>query len=545
MEGFDGDLFALLEEVLIFIHVEEPSTDNVGAGDEVAVGFIDNEHDHDHAVFSEVFSIAQDDIIQANIPSIDEDPADGHVSAPGCSVGVHLDDVAVLEDENLFGVDAHFHPQMFVLNLMAELAVDGDEILGFSEGDHGPHFLAVGVAGHMDSLGDILIVNLGSPAEEVVDHTIDGFFVAGNDAGRENHDVFSLDFYVAVFVEGHTAERAKGLALAAGAENEALFGRGFADIADIVEDAGGIFQDADFEADPQVAQHVEACSKNFAVCFSCNFENNLNSVEGGGETGDDDGAGGTLDEFCERLPDIAFAAGMAFAFDIGAVAEKSEDAFFAILSEGLEIETFTVGRGHIDFVIAGVDDVSEGEAEGQGKTLGHGVGDMEELNAEGAEVSNIAGFDFNESSGAVEAVFFEAFADHSAGKATGVDWSLNMMKEVGKGADMVFVGVSDQNGADAVGVIHNIVDIGDDHVDAGEFFIWDHLSAIDDIDFVGVLVEHHIHANVAESTEGNDADFALVSWRTTGGLWLSCGCSGCFGGRSGRFWGKGRHGKHR
>jgi hypothetical protein len=28
-------------------------------------------------------------------------------------------------------------------------------------------------------------------------------------------------------------------------------------------------------------------------------------------------------------------------------------------------------------------------------------------------------------------------------------------------------------------------------------------------------------------------------------LWLSCGCSGCFGGRSGRFWGKGRHGKHR
>ncbi len=64
---------------------------------------------------------------------------------------------------------------------------------------------------------------------------------------------------------------------------------------------------------------------------------------------------------------------------------------------------------------------------------------------------------------------------------------------------MIFVAVSEDDGANVGAILFEIGDVGDDQVDAEELRLWEHHAGVDDDDVVADTQGHHIHAEFAES----------------------------------------------
>ncbi len=76
-------------------------------------------------------------------------------------------------------------------------------------------------------------------------------------------------------------------------------------------------------------------------------------------------------------------------------------------------------------------------------------------------------------------------------------------------ADVVFVGVSDQEGPDLFAVLAQVRDVGNDEVDPEHFLVGEHEPAVDDDDIVAVLEDVHVLADLPHAAEGDDAERCL------------------------------------
>ena len=157
----------------------------------------------------------------------------------GAAPGVEAHLVAVGGQEDAFLGDAHGPGQVAVLDEVAHLAVDGDEIAGPGEVQQEFQLLLGGVARGVD-VGHLLVDHLGAQAVEVVDHRGDGPFVAGDEPGGEDHQVAGTDLDLLVGLQGHAGQGAQGLALAAGGDDDGLGGRQAVQVADVDLQAGGM-----------------------------------------------------------------------------------------------------------------------------------------------------------------------------------------------------------------------------------------------------------------------------------------------------------------
>jgi len=64
---------------------------------------------------------------------------------------------------------------------------------------------------------------------------------------------------------------------------------------------------------------------------------------------------------------------------------------------------------------------------------------------------------------------------------------------------MIFMAVSEDDGAKVGAILLEISDVGDDQVDAEKFRFGEHHASVDDDDVVADTQGHHIHAEFAES----------------------------------------------
>ena len=92
---------------------------------------------------------------------------------------------------------------------LAVFAVDGNEVARLDQVDDQLEFFLAGVSADVDGRrGAVFVDDVGLAAEEVVDHPVDGFLVAGDDAAGEDDGVALFDFGVLVVVDGGARQSA-------------------------------------------------------------------------------------------------------------------------------------------------------------------------------------------------------------------------------------------------------------------------------------------------------------------------------------------------
>jgi hypothetical protein len=112
-------------------------------------------------------------------------------------------------------------------------------------------------------------------------------------------------------------------------------------------------------------------------------------------------------------------------------------------------------------------------------------------------------------------VLLDLVAQESTGQGAGIDrHARELGQDVGQRADVVLVGMGDQERPDLVAVLLEIADVGDDEVDAEHLLVGEHEAAIDDDDVVAVLEHVHVLADLPHPAKRDDAErlLGLGSW---------------------------------
>ena len=111
-----------------------------------------------------------------------------------------------------------------------------------------------------------------------------------------------------------------------------------------------------------------------------------------------------------------------------------------------------------------------------------------------------------------ELVLLDLVAQQAARQRRGVDRHARELRQhVGQAADVVLVGVRDEEGLDLVAALLEVGDVGHDEVDAEHLLVGEHQPAVDDDDLVAVLEDVHVLADLAHAAERDDAQDRSVA----------------------------------
>ena len=214
--------------------------------------------------------------------------------------------------------------------------------------------------------------------------------------------------------------------------------------------------------------------------------------------------------------DGAFAGGVTGALDVGRILEQGEDAALAVFGEGVQVESFVVEGGEIDFEVAGMNDDADGRIDGEGHAVDQGMGDADGLDGEGADGEFLFRRDLDERGFVEKLVLFELAFDVGQRELGGVDGHLEFAEYPGQSADVVFVAVGEDDGADVLPVLSEVGDVGHDDVDAEQFRFREHEAGVDHDNVVFPADREAVHSEFAEAAEGDD--FQLICLHLSGSM---------------------------
>ena len=112
----------------------------------------------------------------------------------------------------------------------------------------------------------------------------------------------------------------------------------------------------------------------------------------------------------------------------------------------------------------------------------------------------------------VELVLLDLVAEQAAGQGRGVDRDARELgQDVRQAADVILVGVGDEERLDVLPALLEVGDVRHDEVDAEHLLVGEHQPAVDDDDVVAVLEDVHVLADLAHPAERDDPE-RLVRW---------------------------------
>ena len=320
----------LVEDVLeALVVVQEAAGDELRRGDGVAGLGVDRHDGDEDAVGGQLLAVAQHDALGvAELEAVDEHHAGRYLVDDLAVVGVQLEHVAVLEDEDVLVGDARLARQLGVEVLHAVLAVDRDEEPRSREVEHHLEVFLGGVAADVDAAA-LAVDHRGADLEQTVDGGRDAALVAGDRLGRDDDGVALVQLDLRMVVEGHARERRERLALAARREDEDLLGPVLVDLRELDHRALRHLEVAEVAGDVGVLDHRAAGEGELAPVQVGDRDRLLDAVDVRGEAGHDDAALGLGEDLVEGLADGALRGGRARGLGVGRVAEQREHALLA------------------------------------------------------------------------------------------------------------------------------------------------------------------------------------------------------------------------
>src|SRR6266511_5019635 len=495
-----------IDDRVALVSVHEAAGDDLRNTNNVARLLVDRDHDHEHTVVGQRAPVAEDDLADlADGQAVHEDIAGrDRLPAPGRPVGVDLDGLAVLDDENVLREDARLDRQAAVLDRHPKLAVDRDEVPGLGAPEHEFELFLACVAGHVSSL-DRVVEHVRACLEQVVDRAADVLLVAGDRAGADDHRVARLDLDEPVVAVGHPGEAGHWLALAAGRCDDELLGGDLADLVLADDLTCRVFQVAEIAGDPEVLLHRPADDGYLAIERRGGVQDLLDARDVARERGDDNPPVDRFHDLAEGIADGPLRRGIARVLGAGGVGQQADDALRTQPGQNREVGQLAVHGCVVELEVAGVDNRAHRRPQGKSHRVRNRMADPEGEDAERPDlelVPRLHGYQRV----VVELVLPDLVAQEAAGERAGIDrdsWELG--QHVWQPTHVVLVCVGDQEGPDVGPAFLEIGDVGDDEVDVEHLLVREHEPAIDHDDVVAVLEDVHVLADLANPAEGDDS----------------------------------------
>ena len=436
-----------------------------------------------------------------------------HEHAPGRHGGATLrallrefDGLAVFQQKNFFRNGAQLVRQRRVAEKVPVFAVNRNEIFRLDQLQNQFLLFLAGVARNVNQAARIVVIHQRAPAEHVIEHAKDGFFVARNDARGKNDRVIFIDGNVAVIVHGNARERGHRLGLAAAGENHQAPGIEAANVLRPHDHAVGNLQQAERVRNFDVVNHVASDKGHLAVDANGNVKHLLNAVNRRRKTRQNHAARRRTGQFFDARHHRAFRRREARTLHVGGIAEEREHAFAAVFGESVQIKGRAVDRSLIDFEIPSVDDHAKRRADGQRHAIQRAVGYGNEFDFEWADFDRAAGQDFAQRGGIEQARFFHALFHERQREARSVQRNIQIAKNVRQRADVIFMAVRQHNRANLRPVLLEVGNVRNDQVDAQKLGLREHHARVDDDDVVAEPQHHHVHAEFTEPPERNGGE---------------------------------------
>ena len=160
----------------------------------------------------------------------------------------------------------------------------------------------------------------------------------------------------------------------------------------------------------------------------------------------------------------------------------------------------------IELEVAGMDHGSDRCPQGNPHCVGYRVADTERDHRERPHLDLVTGLHRQEGV-VVELVLLDLVAKQAAGQGRRVDGDpRELRQDVGQAADVILVGVGDEERLDVSLALLEIGDVGHDQVDAEHLLVGEHQPAVDHDDFVAVFEDVHVLADLAHPAERDDAE---------------------------------------
>src|SRR5579872_1281289 len=388
---FDDLSGALHESIFADI---EATGHNFGSGLDFSGQLVDgNDRQHD-AVFAEVAAVFDDEIFDhiGAVAGVDADASDIDLACFARSEFVEFKNVSALDEHDFADRSAHGSGHFGVQLELTIFSVDRNKVARLDQVDDQLKFFLTCVSADMDwRAGTVFVDDVSLAAEEVVDHPVNGFFVARDDAAGKNDSVALLDFRVLVIIDRGPGERGHGLALRAADQDTDFFRRKILHFPGIDDQSLGKFDVAQVFGDLGRVIHGAADEGDLASVLMGELYGEVDAVNGTREARDEEATLGVGEDLVELAANGALTGRISLALDVGGILKQRQHALFAVFGEGVEIEKFVVGGGGIDFEIAGVNDDTERCVDGERNAINQAVRDLNRMDGEGSGFEALVG----------------------------------------------------------------------------------------------------------------------------------------------------------
>src|ERR1017187_1957514 len=135
------------------------------------------------------------------------------------------------------------------------------------------------------------------------------------------------------------------------------------------------------------------------------------------------------------------------------------------------------------------------------------MGNANRLDGEWADGELFLGNDFDEGSFIQQVMLFELAFNVRQGEFGGVDGSLDLTEDPGQSADVVFMAVGQNDGANVLPVFNEIGDVRHHDIHTKQFRLGEHKPRVDHDNFVFPAHYHAVHSELAKAPKGYDFQF--------------------------------------
>ena len=170
-----------------------------------------------------------------------------------------------------------------------------------------------------------------------------------------------------------------------------------------------------------------------------------------------------------------------------------------------------VGQGELALGLGQVHDLAERRVHGDPDGVGDGVADVVRLKLDLADAERLPHGDLAEVGALVELVLLQLRADESERQLRAVDRCRHLPEEVRERADVILMGVGDEDAAEAALPLPDVGEVGDDDVDPEHLLLGEHEAGVDEDEVVVDLQDERVAADLAQAAERDDPDGAQKS----------------------------------
>ena len=234
-----------------------------------------------------------------------------------------------------------------------------------------------------------------------------------------------------------------------------------------------------------------------------------------GEGGHDDLLVRLGEDVVEHGADLVLVTDHPGHLGIRGVHAEQVHALVAESREGPQVGDAPVDRQGVDLEVTGDQHIAGTGADHGRHGVGDGVVDGDELESEGPVGGRLALRDHTQHG--ADAVLLEFGVDEGEGEFAAHQWDVvAQAQQVGNAADVILVTVGEHQGDDVVESVLDVVEVGQDEIDARLVLLGEEDTAVDDEQFAVNLEDGHVAADLAEAPQGHDAHRAIGN--RTGGL---------------------------